>query len=84
MIVIIINISSSISSSSSMIVIDVSAFPGSTRSGLRFSDASWLDPVRFGSFPHPVPAGSEIKRFGSARPVPFGVLKSTIIINYYY
>ena len=40
-------------------------FPGSTRVGLRFSDASWLGPVRFGSVPHPVPAGSRIKRFGS-------------------
>ena len=42
-------------------------FPGSTRFGLRFSDASWLGPVRFGSFPRPVPAGSRIKRFGSVR-----------------
>ena len=43
--------------------------PGSTRFDLRFSDASWLGPVRFGSVPRPVPAGSRIKRFGS---VPFG------------
>ena len=40
-------------------------FPGSTRFGLCFSDSSWLGPVRFGSVPRPVPAGSEIKRFGS-------------------
>ena len=49
-------------------------FPGSTRFGLRFSDASWLGPVRFGSVPRPVPAGSRIKRFGSVRPVRFGFL----------
>ena len=42
-------------------------FPGSTRFGLRFSDAWWLGPVRFGLFPRPVPAGSRIKRFGSVR-----------------
>ena len=47
-------------------------FPGSTRFGLRFSDASWLGPVRFGSVPRPVPAGSRIQRFGSVRPVRFG------------
>ena len=47
-------------------------FPGSTRFGLRFSDASWLRPVRFGSFPRPVPAGSEIKRFGLVRFGRFG------------
>ena len=47
-------------------------FPGSTRFGLRFSDASWLGPVRFGSFPRPVPAGSRIQRFGSNRSVRFG------------
>ena len=42
-------------------------FPGSMRFGLRFSEASWLGPVRFGSFPRPAPVGSEIKRFGSVR-----------------
>ena len=42
-------------------------FPGSTRFDLRFSAASWLGPVRFGSFPRPVPAGSSMKRFGSFR-----------------
>ena len=47
-------------------------FPGSMRFGLRFSDASWLGPVRFGSFPRPVPAGSRIKRFGSVRFSRFG------------
>ena len=41
--------------------------PGSTRFGLRFSDASWLGPVRFGSVPRPIPAGSRIKRFGLVR-----------------
>ena len=46
--------------------------PGSTRFGLRFSDASWRSPVRFGSVPCPVPAGSRIKRFGSVRFGPFG------------
>ena len=51
-------------------------FPGSTRFGLRFSDAAWLGPVRFGLFPRPVPAGSRITwfvsvRFGSVR---FGFL----------
>ena len=49
-------------------------FPGSTRFGLPFSDASWLGPDRFGSFPRPVPAGSRIKRFDSVRPVRFGFL----------
>ena len=48
--------------------------PGSTRFGLRFSDASWLGPIRFGSVPRPVPAGSRINRFGSVRPVRFGFL----------
>ena len=42
-------------------------FPGSTRFGLRFSDTPWLGPVRFGSVPRPVPAGSGITRFGSVR-----------------
>ena len=42
-------------------------FPGSTRFGLRFSGASWFGLVRFRSFPHPVPAGSGINRFGSVR-----------------
>ena len=41
--------------------------PGSTRFGLRFSDALWLGPVRFGSVPRPVLAGSRSKRFGSVR-----------------
>ena len=48
--------------------------PGSTRFGLRFSDTSWLSPVRFGSFPRSVPSGSRVKRFGSVRPVRFGLL----------
>ena len=44
------------------------SLPGSMRFGLRFSDASWLGgPVRFGSVPRPVPAGSGIERFGSVR-----------------
>ena len=46
-------------------------FPGSTWFGLRFSEASWLGPVRFGSVPRPVPAGSGINRFGSAASVRF-------------
>ena len=41
-------------------------FPGPTRFGLRFSDASWLGPVRCGSFPRTVPAGSGMVRFGLA------------------
>ena len=53
--------------------------PGSTRFGLRFTDASRLGPVRFGSFLCPVPSGSGMKRFGSVRfgsvwPVRFGFL----------
>ena len=50
-------------------------FPGSTpvRPAF-FSDESWLGPVRFGSFPRPVPAGSRVKRFGSVRPIRFGLL----------
>ena len=47
-------------------------FPGSTRFGLRFSDASWLCPIRFGPFLRPVPAGSRIKRFSSVRFGRFG------------
>ena len=49
-------------------------FPGSMRFGVHFSNASWLGPVRFGSFPRPVPAGFRIKgsvRFGSAGSVRF-------------
>ena len=42
-------------------------FPGSTRFGLRFSDASWLGPIRFGSFARAEPVGSRIERFGSVR-----------------
>ena len=49
-------------------------FPGSTRFGFRFPDASWLGPVRFGSVQRPVLAGSRIERFGSVRPVRFGFL----------
>ena len=61
------------------------SFPGSTRFGLRFYDASWLGSVRFGSVPRPVPVGSESNgsvRFGSAgsvRPVRFGFLFSPAI-----
>ena len=55
--------------------------PGSTRFGLRFSDVSWLGPVRFGSFPRPVPAGSRIKLRGSVRPVRFGFLFLPAIIT---
>ena len=40
-------------------------FPGSMRFGLPFSDASWLGPVRFGLFPHPVPELNGSVRFGS-------------------
>ena len=43
---------------------NISRFDGFS---LRFSDASWLGPVRFGSVPRPVPAGSGMKRFGSVR-----------------
>ena len=49
-------------------------FPGSTRFGLRFSEASLLGPVRFDSFPCPFPAGSGIKWFDSVRPVRLGFL----------
>ena len=51
-------------------------FSGSMRFGLRFSDASWLGPVRFGTVPRPVPTGSGIHRFGSIRfgSVRFGFL----------
>ena len=56
-------------------------FPSSTQFSLCFLNASWLGPVRFGSFPRPVPAGSEIKRFGSVRlrPVQFGFLLLPVI-----
>ena len=47
-------------------------FPVRRGSGLRFSDASWLGLVRFGSFPRPVPVGSRFKRFGSVRFGRFG------------
>ena len=46
--------------------------PGSTRFGLRFSDASWLGLVWFGSVPRPVPAGSRTERLGSVRFGRFG------------
>ena len=55
-------------------------FPGSTRFGLRFSDASWLGPVRFGSVPRPVPAGSGIKRFGSVRFGRFGSVSYSFLL----
>ena len=54
---------------------------GSMRFGLRFLNALWLGPVRFGSFPRPVPAGSRIKRFGSVRPVRFGFLLLPDVTN---
>ena len=47
---------------------------GSTRFGPRFSDASWVGPVRFGSFRRLVLAGSRITRFGSVRPIRYGFL----------
>ena len=58
-------------------------FPDSTRFGLRFSDVSWLGPVRFGSFPRPLPAGSRIKTvwFGSVWPVRFGFLLLPVFLN---
>ena len=54
-------------------------FPGSTRFGLRFSDASWLGPVRSGSLPRPVPAGSRINRFGSVRFGRFGSVSYSVL-----
>ena len=54
---------------------------GSTRFGLRFSDASRLGPVRFGSFPCSVPAGSEIKRFGSVWFGRFGSVSYSFLIT---
>ena len=47
-------------------------FSASMRFGLRFFNASWFRPVRFGSVPRPVLAGSKIKRFGSVRFGRFG------------
>ena len=47
-------------------------FPASKRFDLRFSDASWLGPVGFGSVPCPVPTGYIIKRFASVRFGRFG------------
>ena len=44
------------------------------RFSLRFLNASWFGPLRFGSVPRSVSAGSEIKRFGSVRPIRFGLL----------
>ena len=51
-------------------------FLGSIRFGLRYSDASWLGPVRFGWFPRPIPAGSRIKRVGSVRFERFGSVRT--------
>ena len=45
--------------------------PARRRSACVFRTASWLGPVRFGSVPRPVPAGSRIKQFASVRPVRF-------------
>ena len=58
-------------------------FPGSTRFGLRFSDASWLGPVRFGSFPRSVPAVFRITRFGSVRLGRFGSVSYSFLYNYW-
>ena len=55
----------------------------STRFGRHFSDASWLCPVRIGSFPRPVSAGSRIKRFGSVRFGRFGSV-SYSFLSYFY
>ena len=57
---------------------------GSTRFGLRFLDMAWLGPVRFGSFPRPVPAGSRINgsvRFGSAGSVRFLILSCSCFLE---
>ena len=56
---------------------------GSTRFGLRFSDTLWLGPVRFGSVPRPVPAGSGIKRFGSVRFGRFSSVSHSLLIYIY-
>ena len=39
----------------------------------------WLGPVRFGSFPRPVPSGSTITRFGSVR---FGSAGSVRLVRF--
>ena len=57
------------------------AFPGSTRFGLLFLDASSLGPVRFGSFPRPVPAGSKMKRFDSVRFGRFGSVSYSLLLS---
>ena len=53
---------------------------GSTRFGLRFSDVSWLGPIRFGSVPRPVPAGFEIQRFVSVRFGPYGSVSYSFLL----
>ena len=55
-------------------LVRTNTFPGSTRFGLRCLNAAWFGPVRFGSFPRLVLAGSRSKPFGSVRPVRFGFL----------
>ena len=45
-----------------------------------FSAASWLGPVRFGLVPRPVPAGSRIKRCGSARLGRFGSVSYSVLM----
>ena len=49
-------------------------FPGSKQFGLRFSDASWLGPVRFGSASGSGRFRNSTVRFGSVWPVRFGFL----------
>ena len=62
---------------------DFSFCSDSTRFGLRFLDTPWLGPVRFGSVPRPVPAGSGIKWFGSVRFGRFGSV-SHAFLTYIY
>ena len=54
--------------------------PCSTRFGLRFSDVSWLGPVRFCSVPRLVPAGSRIEWFGSVRFCRFGSVSYSFLL----
>ena len=54
----------------------------SMRFGLHFLNASWFGPVRFGSAPRSVPAGSETKRFGSVRFGRFGSVSYSFLMYF--
>ena len=59
-------------------------FPVRRGSACVFQTPSWLGLVRFGSVPHPVPVGSEIKRVGSVRFGRFGLVSDSFLTHLYH